>query len=188
MRKKAVSPAHRRAVAQELVQNQTCSQRAACRILRLARSTFRYRGRAPTEREEQLRKRLLELSARASTLRVSTDRGVTAPGRLASGQTPHPTIAPGRRAAGSTDEAEADSARGFHWLADHGDTPEPCVDVGLHRGRDRAWWRIEDADDSGRIHAGMPCVMGGAGIEVGGRITLVAKGRGATRCPGVSAE
>jgi len=62
MRKKAVSPAHRRAVAQELVKHEACSQRAACRILRLARSTFRYRGRAPTPREEQLRKRLLELS------------------------------------------------------------------------------------------------------------------------------
>jgi putative transposase len=63
MRKKAVSPAHRRAVAHELVKHEACSQRAACRILRLARSTFRYRGRAPTPREEQLRKRLLELSA-----------------------------------------------------------------------------------------------------------------------------
>jgi HTH-like domain len=63
MRKKAVSPAHRRAVAQELVKNKACSQRAACRILRLARSTFRYRGRGPTPKEERLRKRLLELSA-----------------------------------------------------------------------------------------------------------------------------
>jgi hypothetical protein len=38
---------HRRVVAQELVKNKACSQRAACRILRLALSTFRYRGRAP---------------------------------------------------------------------------------------------------------------------------------------------
>jgi len=50
MRKKAVSPAHHRAVAQELVKHQACSQRAACRILRLARSTFRYQGQAPTQR------------------------------------------------------------------------------------------------------------------------------------------
>jgi transposase InsO family protein len=62
MRKKAVSPAHRRVVAQELVKNKACSQRAACRILRLARSTFRYWGRTPTLKEEQLRKRLLKLS------------------------------------------------------------------------------------------------------------------------------
>jgi hypothetical protein len=40
-----------------------CSQRAACRILRLARSTFSYRGRPPTPAEAQLRKRLVELSA-----------------------------------------------------------------------------------------------------------------------------
>ena len=59
MRKKAVSPAHRRAVAQELVKQEACSQRAPCRILRLARSTFRYRGRPPTPAEDHLRRRLL---------------------------------------------------------------------------------------------------------------------------------
>jgi putative transposase len=63
MRKKAVSPAHRRALAQEAVKDGLCSQRAACRILRLARSTFSYRGRPPTSAEEQLNKRLLALSA-----------------------------------------------------------------------------------------------------------------------------
>ena len=64
MRKKAVSPAHRRALAQELVKAGTCSQRVACRVLKLARSTFRYQGRSPTAKEAQLRKRLLELSAK----------------------------------------------------------------------------------------------------------------------------
>lgn len=63
MRKKAVSPAHRRALAQQVVEDGLCSQRAACRILRLARSTYGYRGRAPTPKEEQLRQRLLALSA-----------------------------------------------------------------------------------------------------------------------------
>ena len=62
MRKKAVSPATRRAFAQEVVGQTLCSQRQACRFLKLARSTFNYRGRAPTPAEEQLRKRLLELS------------------------------------------------------------------------------------------------------------------------------
>jgi len=64
MRKKAVSPAHRRACANEVVTQGVCSQRAACRILRLSRSTFRYQGRPPTSAEAQLRKRLLELSAK----------------------------------------------------------------------------------------------------------------------------
>jgi hypothetical protein len=62
MRKKAVSPAHFRAVAQELVKSETCSQRAGCRMLKLSRSTFRYQGRPTTPRAEQLRKRLLALS------------------------------------------------------------------------------------------------------------------------------
>ena len=62
MRKKAVSPASRRAYAQEVVGQQLCSQRQACRFLQLARSTFRSRGRPPTPAEEQLQKRLLALS------------------------------------------------------------------------------------------------------------------------------
>ena len=49
--------------------NQACSQRAACRILRLARSAFRYRGRTPTLKEDQLRKRLLKLSKKHPRLR-----------------------------------------------------------------------------------------------------------------------
>ena len=64
MRKQALSPAARRAVAQEMVTAGLCSQRAACRVLNLARSTCGYRGRAPTPREELLRKRLRELSVK----------------------------------------------------------------------------------------------------------------------------
>jgi putative transposase len=63
MRKKAVSPASRRALAHQVVVEGLCSRRAACRFLRLARSTFSYRGRPPTPTEERLRKRLLALSA-----------------------------------------------------------------------------------------------------------------------------
>ena len=62
MRKKVVSPAHRRAAAQQVVAAGLCSQRAACRMLRLARSTYGYRGRSPTPAEERLRQRLHELA------------------------------------------------------------------------------------------------------------------------------
>src|SRR5271154_2893037 len=62
MRKKVVSPAHRRAAAQQVVAAGMCSQRAACQILGLARSTYGYRGRTPTPMEQQLRKRLHELA------------------------------------------------------------------------------------------------------------------------------
>ena len=64
MRKQALSPAARRAAAQEVVRVGLCSQRAACRILRLARSPFRYQGRDPPGAEELLRKRLRELSVK----------------------------------------------------------------------------------------------------------------------------
>jgi len=62
MRKKVVSPGHRRAAAQQVVAAGLCSQRVACRLLRLARSTYGYRGRPPTTADQQLRKRLQELS------------------------------------------------------------------------------------------------------------------------------
>ena len=62
MRKKVVSPAHRRAAAQQVVAAGMCSQRAACHILHLARSTYGYRGRTPTPAEERLRQRLHELA------------------------------------------------------------------------------------------------------------------------------
>ena len=58
-----MSRARRRAYAQEAVKAGVCSQRRACRYLGLARSTFHYRGRPATPAEEQLRRRLLELSA-----------------------------------------------------------------------------------------------------------------------------
>lgn len=62
MRKKVVSPAHRRAAARQVVAVGLCSQRAACRILGVARSTYGYRGRPLTTAEQKLRERLRELS------------------------------------------------------------------------------------------------------------------------------
>ena len=61
MRKKVVSPAHRRAAARQVVAAGLCSQRTACRLLGLARSTYGYRGRALTVAEERLKQRLHEL-------------------------------------------------------------------------------------------------------------------------------
>ena len=62
MRKKVVSPAHRRAAAQQVVSAGMCSQRTACRYLGLARATYRYRGRAASAAAEQLRQRLHALT------------------------------------------------------------------------------------------------------------------------------
>jgi hypothetical protein len=53
MRKKIVSPAHRRVAAQHAVAAGLCSQRQACRFLQRARSTSRYQGRPPTDAEQQ---------------------------------------------------------------------------------------------------------------------------------------
>ena len=64
MRKKALSPASRRAVATQAVSAGMCTRRAACRFLRVARSTYSYRGRTPTTAEQRLRERLHELSVK----------------------------------------------------------------------------------------------------------------------------
>ena len=47
-----------------VVEAQVCSGRAACRILRLSRSTYWYRGRTPTTGQQQLSERLRVLSDR----------------------------------------------------------------------------------------------------------------------------
>ena len=62
MRKKIVSPGHRRELALTVVAAGVCSGRAVCRILRLSRSTYWYRGRPPSTAQQQLRQRLRELS------------------------------------------------------------------------------------------------------------------------------
>jgi len=62
MRKKIVSPGHRRELALTIVTAGVCSGRAACRILRLSRSTYWYRGRAPSSAQQQLGQRLRALS------------------------------------------------------------------------------------------------------------------------------
>jgi putative transposase len=64
MRKKAVSPATRREAARKLAERGVCSIRSACRILRLARSTYRYRGKPLSERQKAMHRRMAELSER----------------------------------------------------------------------------------------------------------------------------
>ena len=62
MRKKMVSPEHRRQAAKRVLADGLCSGRKACRFLRLSRSTYWYRGRAPSAQEQGLLKRMKLLS------------------------------------------------------------------------------------------------------------------------------
>jgi len=62
MRKKALSPAVRREEVKRLHSAGVCSVRAGCRILRLGRSTYRYRGLVPSEEQRALHERLAALS------------------------------------------------------------------------------------------------------------------------------
>ena len=56
------SPGHRKDLAKEIVAAKMCSGRAACRFLGLARATYWYRGRPPSERWQALQRRMVELS------------------------------------------------------------------------------------------------------------------------------
>ena len=59
-----MSPGHRRETAQSVVAEGLCSGRKACRILRLSRSTYRYRLQVPLDKHALLVKRIGELSLR----------------------------------------------------------------------------------------------------------------------------
>ena len=62
MRKKAVSPASRRAYAKAAVAEGLCSGRKVCRYLRLSRATWWYRSRPVSPRERQMIERLRVIS------------------------------------------------------------------------------------------------------------------------------
>jgi putative transposase len=62
VRKKVISPEQRRRAARAVVASELCSGRAACRFLKLSRSTYWYRSKEPTSQEQRLLKRLMELS------------------------------------------------------------------------------------------------------------------------------
>ena len=149
MRKKALSPAHRRAAALEAVAAGMCSRRAAGRILRRARSTLSYQGRAPTTAEEQLRKRLHELSVDHPRYGY---RRLAALLRREGWRVGKRHIQRLRRQEGlrvPPTKRKVIPARRFHGRADAGHPSRTCVDVGLHRGRHRAGRSTEDVDDPG---------------------------------------
>ena len=62
MRKKIISPGHRREMALYSVATGLCSGRAACRILHVARATYWYRAQPKSSRQQQLEERLRAIS------------------------------------------------------------------------------------------------------------------------------
>lgn len=62
MRKKVISPGHRKQMAGVVVEAGMCSGRAVCRFLRLSRATWWYRRRPATPRQQQMLERLRVLS------------------------------------------------------------------------------------------------------------------------------
>jgi putative transposase len=62
MRKKALSPAARRAHAQKVIAAGLCSQRRACHFLKVARSTYRYRPKEIPQAQQQMLRRMKALS------------------------------------------------------------------------------------------------------------------------------
>ena len=57
-----VGPTQKRQAVEHVVGQRWCSERRACRYLGLHRSTFRYRSKPPTPRQQQLHQRIVDLS------------------------------------------------------------------------------------------------------------------------------
>lgn len=62
MRKKMISPTHRKEMAMKVVEARMCSGRAVCRYLRLCRSTYWYRRKPRSAYRERLHARMKQLS------------------------------------------------------------------------------------------------------------------------------
>ena len=73
-RGRVVSLKHRRAMARRVVAAKMCSGRAACRFLKLSRSTWRYRRREVTSEEYWLAQRLRELSEKHPRMAAAGSR------------------------------------------------------------------------------------------------------------------
>ena len=99
-------------MARDVVEAGMCFGRAVCRILGLARSTFWYRDRGPSEEQRQLLKRMKGTLRPETALGLPPDRGALTAGRLAGGQATDPATAPKRGAARATDQAEGLAPRG----------------------------------------------------------------------------
>ena len=57
-----VSPSHKKEAVEHVVRQRLCSVRRACRYLGLSRSTYRYRPRPLTARQQQQHERIVALS------------------------------------------------------------------------------------------------------------------------------
>ncbi|CAN5833119.1 hypothetical protein BH09VER1_BH09VER1_47760 [soil metagenome] len=165
MRKKVVSPDHRRAMARKAVEGNMCSGRAACRFLKLARSTWRYRRREAAAMEERLGERLRELSGKHPRYGYRRIAALLRPGRLGCGRAPRAKAAEGGRTEGATDQAKDRPARPIYWAADEGGTSWTRLDLGLHLGCDHARRSPAHVDHLGRAHPRVPCAAGGPCLE-----------------------
>ena len=112
----------------------------------------------------------------ASAIRLSPDCRPATAGRLGRREAAGTTVATERGAAGAAHAAQAGAARRLDWIADAGAAPGARVVVGLHRGFHRPRRGLEDPDDSGRVHAGMPRPACRSGLEVRSTSLRVAVG------------
>ena len=141
VRKKVISPEQRRRAAWAVVAGQLCCGRAACRFLKVLRSTYWYRPKEPTSEEQRLLKRMRELSekhARYGYRRIAAllrQEGWPVGKRHAQrlrrclGLRVPPTKGKVVRRGLSTG------------AADEGRAPGSCLELGLHLGYHHAWRR-----------------------------------------------
>ena len=61
-----VSPAHKKRAVSHITSQGLCSVRRACRVLKLNRSTYQYRLKLPTFKQQRLKARIIALSRKHS--------------------------------------------------------------------------------------------------------------------------
>ena len=152
MRKKVISPEQRRRAARAVVAGQLCSGRAACRFLKVSRSTYWYRSKEPTSQEQRLLKRLTELSEKHGRYGY---RRIAALLRQEGWPVGKRHVQRLRRSLGlrvPPTQAQGGASWRLHGAADEGRAPGSCLELGLHLGCHHARRSPAYADDSGRIH------------------------------------
>ena len=132
MRKKVISPEQRRRAARAVVASELCSGRAACRFLKVSRSTYWYRTKEPTSQEQRLLKRLREPSEKHGRYGYRRSAVLLRKEGWPVGKKIRAAVAKIHRAASAAHKAQGGASWRLHGAADEGRAPGPCLELGLH--------------------------------------------------------
>jgi hypothetical protein len=133
VRKKVISPEHRRA-AKAMVADGLCSGRGRVPVLEDVTGDILVSAERANEPGAAAAQATQGAEREARSLRQSAHRRVIAAGRLGGGQKARPALAAFHWSAGAAEQAQGAAPRRLHGDADEGRAPGPCLELGLHLG------------------------------------------------------